>query len=250
MADVGSHASSMSNRTTAIAPDQSTRAWLWLGFPVLGIAILWLIKSLAGWAAGLEWVPFQGPLRLVASIPEPQVTIASVAAGLIAGLVVAGYTDAELLRLTVADDVVVVGTGDAARRVARAATTAVFLDGSQLVLLGRSTEELARTASDIDSGMADRLRAAFRAHGWPWHDVGDPHRDAYRRWVEDTPDISPAGNAIFRARARALSRGDKDDAAQLRGELGRLAIVVRDECSRQYWRPTRDFFDDGVRGGT
>jgi hypothetical protein len=31
-----------------------------------------------------------------------------------------------------------------------------------------------------------------------------------------------------------------DDIVELRGELARFGVVVRDEGKRQYWRPTRD----------
>jgi hypothetical protein len=68
---------------------------------------------------------------------------------------------------------------------------------------------------------------------------GDPHKDEYRRWVEDLPDLPAGADAVLKARARALDRGDKEDAAQLRLELGKLGIVVRDEGKRQFWRRTR-----------
>jgi hypothetical protein len=38
---------------------------------------------------------------------------------------------------------------------------------------------------------------------------------------------------------RALDRGDEEDAAQLRQELGRLGMVVRQEGRHQFWRRTR-----------
>jgi hypothetical protein len=57
--------------------------------------------------------------------------------------------------------------------------------------------------------------------------------------VEDLPELPTGANAILRARARALERGDTEDAAQLRRELGKLGIVVREEAKRQSWRRTR-----------
>ena len=113
----------------------------------------------------------------------------------------------------------------------------MFLDGKQLVLLGHETDELAREGGDLPD--AERLEAAFRAHGYPWVPGGDPHKDEYRRWVEDLPDLPAGADAVLKARARALDRGDKEDAAQLRQELGKLGIVVRDEGKRQFWRRTR-----------
>jgi hypothetical protein len=34
------------------------------------------------WATSLPWVPFQGPLELVVSVPDPQATIGSLALGI------------------------------------------------------------------------------------------------------------------------------------------------------------------------
>jgi hypothetical protein len=110
------------------------------------------------------------------------------------------------------------------------------VDGKQLVLLGHATQELAREGGDLPD--APRLQAAFQARGFPWLPA-DPHQGEYRRWVEDLPELPAGADAIFRARARALDRGDEEDAAQLRQELGRLGIVVHEQGKRQFWRRTR-----------
>lgn len=109
----------------------------------------------------------------------------------------------------------------------------MFLDGKQLVLLGKSTEELARQGGDLDT---KGIRAAFVAHGYPWRDDGDPHKNDYRRWVAGLPDLPAGADALFQARQRALDKGDHEDMAQLRKQLGRMGIVVRDEKKRQHWR--------------
>lgn len=49
-------------------------ALVWVGFPVLGAFAGRLARSVAEWALGLSWVPFQGPLLLIESLPEPQAT--------------------------------------------------------------------------------------------------------------------------------------------------------------------------------
>jgi hypothetical protein len=104
-------------------------------------------------------------------------------------------------------------------------------------------EELARKATDLD---ADRLQAAFVIHGFPWLAGGDPHKDEFRLWAEDMPDLPAGANALLKARARALGKGGdgKEDAAELRAELARLGIVVRDEKKRQYWRRTGEHRSD------
>jgi hypothetical protein len=151
--------------------------------------------------------------------------------------VVAALAEQDYVRVTVADDQVTIARGGSSRRVRRASIAAVFLDGKQLVLLGQATDELDREGGDLPD--AKRLRAAFAARGYPWEPGGDPHKDEYRRWVEDLPDLPAGADAILRARARALDRGDSQDAAQLRQELGRLGIVVREEGKHQLWRRTR-----------
>ena len=222
---------------TVVAPPPLERALVWVGFPLIGAAAGWLLKSLAEWATSLPWVPFQGPLELVASVPDPQATIGSLALGVAGGLVVAVLAEQDYVRVTVEDDQLTVTRGGSSRRVPRASVEAVFLDGKQLVLLGHETDELVREGGDLPD--AERLEAAFRAHGYPWVPGGDPHKDEYRRWVEDLPDLPAGADAVLKARARALDRGDKEDAAQLRLELGKLGIVVRDEGKRQFWRRTR-----------
>jgi hypothetical protein len=222
---------------TVVAPPPAERALVWVGFPLIGAAAGWLLKSLAEWATSLPWVPFQGPLELVASVPDPQATIGSLALGVAGGLVVAVLAEQDYVRVTVEDDQLTVTRGGSSRRVPRASVEAVFLDGKQLVLLGHETDEVVREGGDLPD--AERLQAAFRAHGYPWVPGGDPHKDEYRRGVEDLPELPAGADAVLKARARALDRGDKEDAAQLRLELGKLGIVVRDEGKRQFWRRTR-----------
>jgi hypothetical protein len=222
---------------TVVAPPPAERALVWVGFPLIGAAAGWLLKSLAEWATSLPWVPFQGPLELVASVPDPQATIGSLALGVAGGLVVAVLAEQDYVRVTVEDDQLTVTRGGSSRRVPRASVEVVFLDGKQLVLLGHETDEVVREGGDLPD--AERLEAAFRAHGYPWVPGGDPHKDEYRRWVEDLPDLPAGADAVLKERARALDRGDKEDAAQLRLELGKLGIVVRDEGKRQFWRRTR-----------
>jgi len=225
------------DRATVVAPEPLERAIVWLGFPLIGGGAGWLLRSLAGWATSLPWVPFKGPLELVASVPDPLATLGSVALGIVGGLVVAVLAEQDYVRVTVDDDQVTVARGASRRSLPRASIGAVFLDGRQLVLLGHATDELAREGGDLPD--AERLEAAFLAHGYPWMPGGDPHKDEYRRWVEDLPDLPAGANAILKARARALDKGDKEDAAQLREELGRLGIVVGEEGKRQFWRRTR-----------
>jgi hypothetical protein len=223
---------------TVVAPTIGERALVWIGFPLVGAGAGWLLESVAGWVASLPWAPFQGPFTLVASIADrPLATVGALAAGGAAGLVVALLAEDDYVTVTVDDDQVTIAQGASRRNVQRASIDAVFLDGKQLVLLGHATEELARQGGDLPD--AKRLEDAFLAHGYPWRADGDPHRDEYRRWVEDHPDLSTGAHAVLKARARALDKGDGKDAEELRAELAKQGIVVRERGKRQYWRRTR-----------
>ncbi|RCV50311.1 hypothetical protein DEF23_17090 [Marinitenerispora sediminis] len=218
-----------------MGPQVAERLLVWGGFPLLGAGAGWLLAWLAPWAASLRWVPFQGPLELVASIPHPQAAIGGIALGVGAGLVVAFLAEQDTLVVTVDDEQVTLVHGESVRTARRDDVAAAFLEGPHLVLLGRSAAELARVAGDRD---ARRLARAFEAHGYPWRADGDPHREEYRRWIPEDPDLAAGAHALFRARAAALRKKDRADAEQLRGEFGRLGLVVRDESGRQFWRRT------------
>jgi len=222
---------------TVVTDPGWARLLMWGGFPVLGAGLGWLLKSGAGWVASLPWAPFQGLFELVDSAPEPYATIGAPVLGGLAGLCLAFLGAQESLTVVVADDRVTLQRGDGGvQEIDRGAVAGVFLDGKQLVLLGRATDELAREKSDLG---AARLTEAFRAHGYPWLAEGDPYRDEYRRWVPDMPELPTGADALLKARDRALRKGENRDLAELRTELARLGVVVRDEEKRQYWRLSR-----------
>ncbi|MFI0417552.1 hypothetical protein [Spongiactinospora sp. 9N601] len=219
---------------TVVTLPPAEQALVWAGFPVLGAGLGWGIKAIAGWAITLPWVPFDKPLEFIASLPEPHVTIGALAVGGVAGLVLAFLAIADHVVITVDDDRASLVYGDSRQEVRRADVGAAYLDGKAVVLLGHATEEIARSRGSLPS--AARIRDAFVRHGYPWHADGDPHREEFRRWVEDHPELSPTANALLRARARALEKDRGDDAAELRTELARLGVVVRDRDKRQHWR--------------
>ncbi|MEV0675483.1 hypothetical protein AB0I60_03065 [Actinosynnema sp. NPDC050436] len=209
-------------------------AVMWFGFPVLGAAAVYAVKLLAGLLLTLPWVPFEGPLRLVDSVPEPWGTVGAIALGAVAGLVLAVIGKHESLSVSVDRHEVVLDRGEDTTAVPAERVDAVFLDGKQLVLLGHRQEELAREQSDL---RPVELAEAFRGQGFRWLDA-DPHHDAFRRWVPGTPGLPIGADALLKARDRALRGKDKSmkDARELRAELARLGVVVRDRKERQYWR--------------
>jgi hypothetical protein len=201
----------------------------WAGLPAAGALVVWLLKLLATWLVTLPWVPFRGPLKLVDAIPEPWATLGALGVGLVGGLVLSLMAHAERLAVTVSPQQVRLACDNYEATFEPAEVGAVFVDRRQLVLLGHDTGELTRQPSELDTAT---LKAAFTRHGYAWQD-DDPHVGEYRRWVPDMEGLPPSADALLAERAKKL---DGSDAHELRAELAKLGVVVRDEKRKQYWR--------------
>jgi hypothetical protein len=209
--------------------------WLiWVGFPLVGLAAGWALPLLAHWLLSLPWVPFAGPVRLVAALDAGFGRAVLVGAGLLLALVLAFVAVHETLRVTVADFELRLRLGDTERTVPRGEISAVFVDGRHLVVLDRESRQVVR--DKLEHAGDPRVAAVFRAHGYPWL-PRDPFTDLFRRWVPDLPDLPPAVNAVLAARAVALNNKSGTDAAELRDEVQKLGYTVRDDGTTQHWRP-------------
>ncbi|WP_432142448.1 YqeB family protein [Streptomyces sp. bgisy084] len=158
------------------------------------------------------------------------------AAGTVLGLLVGLIAQYEELSVVVSAERITLTRKGKDQQFASDRVVRAFLDGKQLVLLGDGEGELARETCDLD---AQRVAEAFRAHGYAWVDE-DPYQDDFRRWVPDMPGLPPGADALLKARARLLEKkGSAEDLRELREELARLGVVVRDEARRQHWRLNR-----------
>ncbi|MGP3735157.1 YqeB family protein [Streptomyces sp. GDS52] len=217
------------SRLTVLRQSTLITVCVYAAFGLLGAGVGWLIGPLADWLVTLPWAPLQGPAELVASLPAPALSAAGAVAGLVLGLV-AQY---EQLVVRLSDDRVALTRKGRQQDFPRDAVATVFRDGKQLVLLGHDGGELTRQECDLDTG---RLADAFTEHGYAWADV-DPHQGEFRRWVPGTPGLPEGANALLKTRQESLEKkGSSDDVEELREELARLGVVVRDEKRRQYWR--------------
>jgi hypothetical protein len=215
-----------------------TLAWrilLVAGLAATGLALGWFLPELAGWALALPWIPFEGPLRLLDSVPDPWLQFGAAGLGLLVGGGIGIVAIIESLAVTITEQQVELRIKGTTRTFARSQIGSVFLDDKRLVLLDPATRELAREKPEVS---AREVAAGFQAHGYPWTDT-DPYLDKYRLWVPETPGLPDGANALLTARARALEKKQADDVAELRREVGRLGVVVRDDGSRQYWRCLR-----------
>ncbi len=222
---------------SAKATELAESAWLITLFCVAcGAGAGALLPFLARWLLSLPWAPLEGPAELLTSIPEPGLTLGTVAVGALGGLLLGLTAVHESLSVGVCDTHVTLTIRDSAQSFTREEIAALFRDGKQLVVLAPDGLELAREHCGLPW---PRLTATLSRHGYPWAPE-DPHRADYRRWVPGTPGLPEGADALLRARAQA--RKDSDDAGdarELRRELLRLGVVVRDEEKRQYWRPAR-----------
>nr|WP_242978066.1 hypothetical protein [Clostridium botulinum] len=76
----------MSDNHTLLNFSKTDKVILWLGFPLIGLVLGWFLPSIAKWGISLPWIPFQGPLKLIASYNEAWVDIVTMILGLIAGI--------------------------------------------------------------------------------------------------------------------------------------------------------------------
>ncbi|MFI7425377.1 hypothetical protein ACIBPB_00170 [Micromonospora sp. NPDC049836] len=218
--------------TTVVGGGAGELVLMWVGFPLLGAGLGAALTAGSGWVADLPWFPFQGWFALLARLPGDRSYPVGAGVAALAGLAVAFVGTRERLTVTVGRAGARLHRDGHRRDVPRAAVAGVFLDGKALVLLDDAGRELAREPADLSEA---RLRAAFTGQGWPWL-AGDPHRDAYRRWVAGLPGLPAGADALLSARQRALDADRGGEVRELRAELARLGVVLRDEGKRQYWR--------------
>ncbi|MET7293366.1 hypothetical protein ABZS79_14735 [Streptomyces griseoloalbus] len=223
---------SQGNRLTVLREPTWGTVCAYVVFVLVGASAGWLVDLLADWLVTLPSAPLRGPAEVVASMPA----LVLPAAGSVAGLALGLVAQHEQLMICLSDDRVVLTRKGREQEYPHDAIARVFRDGKQLVLLGHDGGELTRQECDLDVG---RVADAFTEHRYAWADA-DPHRDEFRRWFPDTPGLPEGANAILKARQESLDKkGSDDDVRELRDELARLGVVVRDEKRRQYWRTFR-----------
>ena len=227
-------------RRTVIGHSTADKVLLFGGLPLIGLVLGFFLPRIADWAASKDWVPFQGPLRLISGWDGWWVVAICIVLGLLAGVLLAGMALDDTLKVTVTDQSVEFLKNQKTVTVPREKVSVAFLDGKEIVLQDATSRELAREKHDQLKSDTKQSPAAFRTHGYPWSDAGDPHAARFRRWVQDDPDLSPTANAILKARSKAFDDGDKGkaDLRELRDELGNLGYTVKDKEKKQYWRPT------------
>jgi hypothetical protein len=223
---------------TVIGHSAVDKLVLYGGLPLLGLVLGFFLPRIADWAVRQSWVPWRRPLEFIAESDSWWVTAICIALGVIGGLLLAAMALEDTLKTTISTTEVEFLKNQKTTRVPREEVAVAFLDGKDIVLQDSRSAELAREKHDQFASESKKIADAFRSQGYPWSDAGDPHGSEFRRWVEDDPDVSPAANAVLRARAKAFDQGDKGkaDLRELRLELAKLGYVIRDRDKKQYWR--------------
>lgn len=230
---------SSSGTTTVIGHSAADKLVLYGGLPLAGLVLGFFLPRIADWAVRQSWVPMQQPLEILAGWDGWWVAAICIVLGGVAGVLLAAMALEDTLKTSVSNSEVEFLKNQRTTRVPRAKVALAFLDGKEIVLQDHRSAELAREKHDELGGSAKaKIPAAFRAHGYPWSDAGDPHEHEFRRWVEDDPDLSPAANAVLKTRSKAFDQGDKGkaDLREFRLELAKLGYVARDRDKKQYWR--------------
>lgn len=58
----------------------------------------------------------------------------------------------------------------------------------------------------------------------------------FKSGFEDSLDVSPAANALLKARKIAIENGEDEEVFQLAKELWKLRVSVKENDNRQYYR--------------
>lgn len=221
----------MTNKAT-VGYSTGQHVFLWTAFPLGGAVLGYLLSLVPGWIAALPWFPNQAKIAELADVIGLKTTIVLIVIGVLAGgfLTLMAYDG--IVTVTIDAESVTVTRKDNEAVFPRAEVSGVFVDAKELVLLGVHGEELAREKTDLKS---HKLKAGFESHGYRWHEH-DPYGEHFTRWIDGATSLPQDAHAILRARQTAIEKGDTADLRQLRRELFRHGVFVREEGKRQYWR--------------
>lgn len=151
--------------------DQSGRLWVLGLFGVGGLALGALLPVLARWATELPWVPFQGPLELVASFDDPWLVWGRPILGLAAGLAFAFWVILNSPVLSIGpEEIEVRRRGQVERVIQRSKVDSVHRRGSKVVI---ETDRGRKLFEDDVEGDKTSVRDAFISQGYPWEGPRD-----------------------------------------------------------------------------
>ncbi|GAA1624217.1 YqeB family protein [Georgenia ruanii] len=209
--------------STTVRPPRGVRLALRLGYPLAGL-LLFLLLTLAVEAAAQASDSFDGFLGRADRVGEPVALVVAGALGLLLGVVWSSSVLAEALRAQVGGRAITLSWDDARVSVPRALVEDVVV-GTDVVLLGAGTVELARVRCDLDR---PALLVALVEHGYPAPRTEDPHEEVFTPWARTAQDLPRQERRLLAARGEALTDGAHGDAELLRRQLAARGVMVRD----------------------
>ncbi|MFF3336806.1 hypothetical protein ACFYWX_46205 [Streptomyces sp. NPDC002888] len=220
--------------TTVLGYPRSDRILILVGMPLVGVVIGLLLPVLARQITGLSKLPLRTVVEFVAAVEETWQVVAFMAGGGVVGLVFAFVSLSESLTVTLTDSRVEASHDHWGKEgYDRADVAAVFMDGTTLVVLDHDSRQLVR---GTHAAPAQKLAAAFRAHGYPWQD-SDPYAALFRKWSPGSGALRPEVDAVLAARREALKHKSGHDVRELTRAVEELGHTVRDKGTEQSWRP-------------
>ncbi|PGB01954.1 YqeB family protein [Bacillus toyonensis] len=222
----------MNDKHTFLNFSKTDKIILWIGFPLIGLIFGWFLPSIAKWGSSLPWLPYQGPLKLIASYNGAWIGFVTMILGLIIGIILIVLSYHESLETSVCDGKVIFKLRDEQIILKRQDISLVFMEKKQVVLLGNDDKELFRCKQELNNG---KVSATFKKHNYVWSDT-DPFQQDFKTWVVDSPDLSPTANALLKARKIAIEKENDEEAFHLAQELWKLRVSVKEKDKRQYYR--------------
>lgn len=231
-------------RETMIGMSKTEKIIMYVVFSAGGMIAGYFFTRIINWLMELEWftkwvadpIKFEFIMKLIEKIQgftgDWSNIILSVF-GFLCGLFLVHWMIEKSILMTITDTAVNVKKGSLNIEIPRKDIQHVFLDNGEIVILDFSGHELFREPHDSSKGKVER---AFKNHHYPWKNEGDPYKDHYFLWSEDSPDLSIPESALLKARETAIEHDDEKEMKDLKRELAKLNIVVRDEDGFQYWR--------------
>jgi hypothetical protein len=222
--------------TTVVRTPLADRVVVAVVIPGALVLLGLVLPVVARWLLALQrGLPFKPVIWLVGSIDTWWEIALHVCLWLAIGVGLAVTEARKATVVTLTDTLLRLDRAGAPLTLDRADVGAVFSDGRLLVVLGPDSRPVFRDTHEVPTAA---LAAAFRRHGYPWHDA-DPFAGEFRPWHAGDPSLPPAVDAVLAARLGALTRNAHQEVHDLGRAADRLGYVVRETGATQYWRAVR-----------
>lgn len=203
---------------------------------ILGGVIGWYLPVIASWLMKLPFIPYSQFFEWIATLNNPWVSIITLCAGIIAGIIFIIYIFSENLQIVVNDLKIKTRLNDHENEFPKADIGAIYMDKKQLVFLGNDGQEIFR--GDKPEGKPALIQQSFLQFGYPWKEE-DPFEKDYFLWVTDHPDFNSHTNAMLSARENAIEEKKDKKIIDLQKELTKLGVVIKDRDGKQYVRKVK-----------